>query len=231
MTIFVTGAHGTALVVRTLTAAVSADDPASRAARALAVDLSPSAGGLDIVFGVEHRPGWRWADIVAAEGDIDLDLLLARLPAADQPAGDGLKVLSHGRQPMVVPAALRAAVVAAARAHPVPTVVEVQDPVLLRELVCPGDRVIVTGELDARDLGAMMTVLRALPVAFPVSVLAYAARGDAALRVDEAIDADVEFVRRDRRAERALEHGLPAPGRGPMASWARSWLACGEVTA
>jgi MinD-like ATPase involved in chromosome partitioning or flagellar assembly len=69
---------------------------AVRAARAgldaVLVDGCPLAGGLDVVLGAEQEPGVRWPDLSRLEGSADGPALLARLPS-----GEGVRVLSFGR--------------------------------------------------------------------------------------------------------------------------------------
>lgn len=68
---------------------------ASRAARrgwpVAVVDGHLARGGLDVTACLEHLPGLRWSDLVAAEGPLDGPRLLPSLPSAG-----GLAVLSAG---------------------------------------------------------------------------------------------------------------------------------------
>lgn len=215
MTIFVTGRSGTSLVMRALAASLPGP--------VLAIDLSGPRGGLDIAFGVEHLAGWRWQDIVAAEGEIDLRLLRPRLPAIGR-----VEVLSQGRRLVEVPMALQEGVVAAAQDSVVQVLVEVLDPLRVAALARPGDRIVVSTGLEVRELGVVAAGLPALADA-DVTVVAHVRRRESTLAVDEVIDVDVDVVRTDRRAERALAHGIPSPGRGPLARWATRWLARAEA--
>jgi hypothetical protein len=56
------------------------------------VDGCPLGGGLDVVLGAEQEPGLRWSDLHRLVGSADGAALLARLPS-----GDGVRVLSFGR--------------------------------------------------------------------------------------------------------------------------------------
>lgn len=71
----------------------------------VAVDAQPGAAGLDVVLSLDHVPGVRWPDLARLRGAVDGPDLIARLPG-----GDGVAVLSHGRdgQPPPGPEALAA---------------------------------------------------------------------------------------------------------------------------
>lgn len=90
----------------TLTAAVcrSASDAGWSV---VAVDGQPGGGGLDVVLALDHLPGVRWPDLTRLRGAVDGPDLIARLPR-----GDGVAVLSHGRdgRPLPGPGALSAVV-------------------------------------------------------------------------------------------------------------------------
>jgi secretion/DNA translocation related CpaE-like protein len=43
---------------------------AKRNLKAALVELDPCGGGIDVLFGAEHTPGWRWEDLVSAQGHI-----------------------------------------------------------------------------------------------------------------------------------------------------------------
>lgn len=93
-----------------------AQQAASRGQRAAVVELDPAGGGLDVLFGAEAEPGWRWPDLRAAAGHVDT--LAGRLVNVC-----GVDVVAHGRgsgqgpaeQPS--PAAARAVVASLCRSH------------------------------------------------------------------------------------------------------------------
>ena len=59
---------------------------------AVAVDLDPLAGCLDVVFGLEQEPGWRWPELSDVSG------VVHGLGLADElPVSCGVPVLSGGR--------------------------------------------------------------------------------------------------------------------------------------
>ncbi len=66
-------------------------EPPPRAGR-VALDLDRAAGALDVVFGVEQDPGWRWADLEDVSGVVDGAALARRLPSSC-----GVAVLSGAR--------------------------------------------------------------------------------------------------------------------------------------
>lgn len=76
---------------------------ATRAARAghetVLVDLAPHGGGIDVLLGCEHEPGPRWHDLAGADGRVDAEALLPRLPRST----DGVALLSYGRGWVDVP--------------------------------------------------------------------------------------------------------------------------------
>lgn len=59
----------------------------------LLIDGAPYGGGLDLLLGIEKRPGLRWPDVVVEDGRIPAAALHNALPGADA----GLAVLSCGR--------------------------------------------------------------------------------------------------------------------------------------
>lgn len=75
----------------TLAAAVAVRG-ASAGRAVVAVDLDHVAGRLDVVFGVEQHPGWRWDALTEVIGVVDGTALGQRLPCAE-----GVRVLAHDR--------------------------------------------------------------------------------------------------------------------------------------
>lgn len=73
------------------------------------VDLVASGGGIDVLLGIEERPGPRWPDLAGVRGAVDGAPLLAALPTA----APGLAVLSFDRVGADPPVALRRQVVRA----------------------------------------------------------------------------------------------------------------------
>lgn len=78
----------------TLTAALA--QVASGRMSSVAVELDPCGGGLDLLFGAETAPGWRWGDLRAAAGHVEG--LAGRLPNVS-----GVDVLAHGRTSFPAP--------------------------------------------------------------------------------------------------------------------------------
>ncbi|MEL4358317.1 MULTISPECIES: septum site-determining protein Ssd [unclassified Luteococcus] len=77
------------LGVSTLCCAL-AQQASERGLRAAAVELDPTGGGLDLIFGAETVPGWRWHDLRSAAGHIDS--LVGQLPNVS-----GVDVVAHSR--------------------------------------------------------------------------------------------------------------------------------------
>ncbi len=73
--------------VSTLACAL-AQQAAGRGLAAAVVELDPTGGGLDVLFGAEADAGWRWPDLRAAAGHVDS--LVGRLPNVS-----GVDVVSH----------------------------------------------------------------------------------------------------------------------------------------
>lgn len=74
----------------TLAAAVAVRGAAAGRS-SVAVDLDRLAGRLDVVFGLEQEPGWRWPELAGVAGMVDGGGLAAELPMAC-----GVPVLSGG---------------------------------------------------------------------------------------------------------------------------------------
>lgn len=94
----------------TLAAAV-AHAAQSAAQAVLLVDLDPWSGGIDLLLGMEGRPGLRWPDLTAAGGRLSWPALQEALP------GEGrLRLVSGGRSAHEpAPAAVDAVIGAASR--------------------------------------------------------------------------------------------------------------------
>ncbi|MDK6521577.1 hypothetical protein QP173_09320, partial [Aerococcus urinae] len=59
----------------------------------LLVDACPYSGGLDLLTGIENKPGARWPDLAAGTGSVDAADLVRALPTTP----DGIAVLSEAR--------------------------------------------------------------------------------------------------------------------------------------
>ena len=78
-----------------------------------AAELATDSGGLDLLFGAERAPGWRWPDLARARGQ--LGEVRSHLPQSG-----GITVISAGRDPARPDAAARQAVLdSAQRGHQV----------------------------------------------------------------------------------------------------------------
>lgn len=118
LTIAVTGSAG-GVGASTLAAAL-----ARHARAALLVDAAPFSGGLDLLLGMENKPGARWPDLAAGTGTVDPGDLARALPTTP----DGIAVLAAARTTSAgattLSATRRAAILQAACAHPGVVVVD-----------------------------------------------------------------------------------------------------------
>ncbi len=71
---------------------------AGRSMSSVAVELDPCGGGLDLLFGAEDVPGWRWNDLRGASGRIES--LAGHLPQVS-----GVDVLAMSRPEITLPRA------------------------------------------------------------------------------------------------------------------------------
>ncbi|SER94765.1 helicase/secretion neighborhood CpaE-like protein [Propionibacterium cyclohexanicum] len=105
----------------TLAAALAQRCAASSRTVAL-VDCDPVGGGLDLLLGAEHEPGWRWPDLSSATGTVgDLSGRLPRVAGVDLlSVGRGAVGTQAGAaKPPVAQPAFRAVLDAVARSHDV----------------------------------------------------------------------------------------------------------------
>lgn len=133
---------------------------AARGVRVALVDADPIGGGLDLLLGAERVAGWRWPNLLGAQGQL-ADL------AAELPVVDGVALLSMPRRgPCEVARPAAAAVLHGLSAHHELVVVDVgraQGPVAT----------------EASRLATSMTVVCRPQVRAAAAVAAQAARWDA----------------------------------------------------
>lgn len=135
--------------------------------RALLVDCDSRGGGLDLLLGVEQRPGLRWSGVAVEGGRVSASALHDALPRA----GDGVAVLSCGRGAAAVapgPAAL-AAVIEAGRGAGELVVCDVprQPDVTAHGAVDLADLVVVVVPAQVRAAAAAESLAAALRDAHP----------------------------------------------------------------
>lgn len=93
----------------------------ARGLRAVLVELDPAGGGIDLLFGAEQLPGWRWPDLASATGHVG-DL------GGQLPNSSGVDLVSLGRSSrssadlrqvggLPRPEAVRAVLAALTRSH------------------------------------------------------------------------------------------------------------------
>lgn len=223
-------ADGNALVVRlvggsgglgvsTLCCAL-AQQASERGMGAAVVELDPTGGGLDLVFGAETAPGWRWHDLRQAAGHVDS--LIGRLPNVS-----GVDIVAHARRELgvsasggtdgrVLPAeeAVRAVVGSLARTH---------DLVVLDQGAgdggwsqhWPGQRQVLLCGADVRGVVAA----RSRAASLGLHDVELVVRTGAARRIAPELVADtlgiglLGSIGDDRSVTRAAEQGVPV-GRG-----------------
>lgn len=186
--------------------------------RTLLVDADPSAGGLDVLLGIEGSAGARWPDLFSSRGRISADVLAAALPAAG-----GVPVLSWGRDGAAsVPTEAVSAVLAAGRRGFDLVVIDAAPPpaAMTDEVLAQASDAIVVACDRMRPIAAALR-LRALLAGRCPTVVAVRASA----RLDDAIvDLLPDAVRLPSRAAvaaRAERGDLPALGDG----YARACLA------
>lgn len=200
----------------TLTAGL-AHQAAQRGQRVALVDLDARGGGLDLLLGLEERPGWRWPNLVGADGFLgDLHDHLPRL--------DGLAVLSHDRtEPIDLPATAIVAVLRSlARSHdlvlldlgarPGPAELAALRAADGGLLLCPG---------DVRGLAAAAQQLRRVDPHVPLAAVLSHLRPGSREGVTRALGLPVvATLPLDRAVAADAERGDP-PGRSAGRNWRR----------
>jgi hypothetical protein len=212
--------------------------------RVVAVDLDPWSGGLDVTFGLEQEPGWRWDRLGESAGVVDGLRLAERLPrtldvavlamplptlAADrQPDRDVVSIGSQGTEEGVfdpgVPGALAGwvewihdVVVGLAEAHDLTVLDLARDDRVLGAVVPLVDALVIVAGVRATELaaaGAAVPTAQALG-ADPWVVL----RGPGAGEVEDLVsdELDVEVVATfsdDHRIVAEVAEGIPPGYRG-----------------
>jgi MinD-like ATPase involved in chromosome partitioning or flagellar assembly len=198
---------------------------------AVAVDVDPWSGGLDVTFGIEQEPGWRWDQLREASGIVDGERLAARLPSVlgvpvlampTALAGDGVDLQLD---PVSWVQRLSDVLAGLADAHAVTVVDACRDERVLQVVVAQADAVVVVVGTRTPELAAAATVLPALQTlgADPWVVL----RGRGAGELEDIIidELDVEVVGvlgEDGKLAGEVAEGVPPGhrGRGPVVALA-----------
>jgi len=188
-----------------------------RPPRSVLVDLDLAGPGLDLLLGVEHEPGLRWPDLVAAPDDLDGGHLLGSLPA-----WRGTAVLATDRTRLVAPSLGAVARVLGSLAEVADVVIDLPRGAWgteLGELVraLPGAGAVW---LAAPTLGSVGAGRRAGLAAGAAGVVLRAVRGAALSPHEVATHLGVPLwaVARDERALRVAADW----GQGPVGARARS---------
>lgn len=186
----------------------------------VAADLDAGSGGLDVVFGVEQEPGWRWDALAEVAGVVDGRGLAARLPRTD-----GVAVLSTSRvvaaAGLAGPEPVAEVLSGLAEAHDVVVVDAPRDPAVLTSLAGVVDVLVLV-------LGTNLTQLAAASIA-STRVRDLAPESWAVLRgpageelvdlVTDELDLPVvDTLRRDGQVLDDVTRGVPPGlrGRGPI---------------
>ncbi|WP_204910193.1 septum site-determining protein Ssd [Microlunatus spumicola] len=195
--------------------------------RTLLVDTDPDGGGIDVLLGAEHLPGWRWSRFATARGH--LGDVTAQLPHCD---GVDVLAVDRGVRPELVlgPEQLAAVLGSAARENDL-TVVDLprhldraHDEVLRR-----AGRVLLLVRADVRGVAAADRAARSL--ATRCRVLEVVARTGPGRTLEPGLVADAldlplaGSLPEDATVRPAAERGEP-PGRSARSPLARL---CGRL--
>lgn len=211
-------------------AAALAVRAAAAGRRAIAVDLDPWSGGLDVTFGIEQEPGWRWGELGEVSGVVDGELLAARLPAVL-----GVPVLAmptagtHGSTAQLDVAGwierVPDVVLGLAEAHAVTVLDACRDERLLPLVCAHADAVVVVVGTRTPELAAAAAAIPALQSYGADPWVALRGRGAGELEDIIIDELDVEVVGvlgEDGRLAGEVADGVPPGhrGRGPLVSLA-----------
>ncbi len=198
--------------------------------RAVLVDLQPGGPGLDVVLGVEHRPGLRWSDLAGVSGPVDGEGLLARLPAYE-----ALPVLAHDRERPFAPEAGQVCDVLTGLRSTVDLLVldacrSVVAAGPARLGIEPGDRAVLLATPTVVSLAGLGAIAPAVAYTVPETFVMLRGGSTARALVDGVQDClDLPMLTclgDDSGARAAVEQGRP-PGRrpGPVAECAADLVA------
>lgn len=209
-TIAVVGARGGAGASSFAAALARALVRTGRRRRAPVVLLDLASGpSIDVLLGLEHAPGPRWAEVVEGAA------------ATGLPEWAGVRVLARDRSGPAPGAAVRREVVAALAGSGSSVVLDLGTVEDEAGLLGMADTVLMVA---ARDVRSAAGVLRRRPALegthgdVRLVVRGPAPGGLGALELAHVVDLPVAASgRADRRLDSALEHGLGPPPRGPLA--------------
>ncbi len=199
--------------------------------RAVAVDLDPWSGGLDVTFGIEQEPGWRWDQLRDADGVVDGERLAARLPAVlgvpvlamPSAGGGGSTDLQCEPEPWLE--RVSDVVVGLCDAHAVTVLDACRDDRVLRLVAEHAEAVVVVVGTRTPELAAAATVVPALQAlgVDPWVVLRGPGAGELEDIVIDELDVDVVgMLGEDSRLVGEVADGIPPGhrGRGPLVALA-----------
>ncbi|WP_432558725.1 septum site-determining protein Ssd [Granulicoccus sp. GXG6511] len=200
-------------------AAGLAQSAAHRGNRVALVDLDDRGGGLDLLMGLADAPGWRWPNLLDADGFLgDLHAHLPRL--------DGLAVLSHDRADPAPPSATAIVAVlrSLARSHDL-VLLDLGSRPAAAELgaLRAADGVVVVCPGDVRGVAAGVQQLRQVDSHVPIAAVLSRLRpgGLGREQVARALGVPVlATMPHDRAVAAEAERGDP-PGRTAGRAWRR----------
>ncbi|HET7398701.1 MAG TPA: hypothetical protein VFJ94_09290 [Intrasporangium sp.] len=203
----------------TLLTAATAVRAAAASRSVAAVDLDAWGAGLDVTFGLEQAPGWRWNALQEVSGVVDGAALAGRLPQAQ-----GVRVLSMPRPWRPTGASWQGAVadvlLGLRAAHELVVVDVPRDELTVSGLAGVADAVVVVVGTRVAQLAAAAAVVPRLQSIGPETWVVLRG-GDADLEelVTDELDVPVlGRLRDDARAAADVDDGVPAGtrGRGPV---------------
>ncbi|MEE6297313.1 septum site-determining protein Ssd [Georgenia wangjunii] len=203
------------------------------------VDLDPCGGGLDVLLGLEHDPGPRWADVLAERGGFPPERLVLSLPS-----WHSVRVLSSDVRSGVP----LDDVVARAAVHALACAVDLLVLDLPRHVLAPPGRdedvpawlapctdVVLVAGCDVRSAAAADGAARALGAAGVVPRLVVSGPAPGGVHAEDVAEVTgltlVTAMRPERSFLAGLERGL-SPGdqrRGPLVTAGRRVLDALEV--
>lgn len=198
---------------------------AAQGISSMVVDLDPLGAGIDLLMGVENRPGWRWSRLASAQGHVaDLSDHLPRIADVSVLASDRG---AEGDVPIGVDA-VRSVLTSAARHHRL-VVLDLprEGSAASREALRCADRAVVLAGTDVRGVAAGRQLTRRLgDTTTPLSAVVRLPRtgGIEPRTVAETLGLDLLAVLgEDPGLRRSAESGEP-PGRSPRSALAKSSL-------
>ena len=196
---------------------------AARGIGTMLVDLDPLGAGIDLLMGVENRPGWRWSRLATAQGHLaDLSDHLPRIADVGVLASDRT---ADGDLPIGVDA-VRSVLTSAARHHRL-VVLDLprEGSTASREALRCADRAVVLVGADVRGVAAGRQLIgRLSDTTTPLSAVVRVPRGGGIepRMVAETLGLDLLAVLGEDPGLRRSGDGGEPPGRSPRSPLAKT---------